>query len=134
MSKLQTVTSKTKKALSASTPKARLTLIPTTNRNVAMNNSNAVNLNNQPRSEEQRQEAALLIVYKANQLSRSANCNAWAIQSIGKAINQNIVNGMSVDNETISGLLCAIDSLTNVIINESASLENLIDAGEYSDD
>lgn len=135
MPKSQIVTNRNKKASSATTPKAsHLTLIPPVNRNIAMNNSTANCINNQIRSKEECQRAALLIIYKADQLSQSANNKSWAIQSIGKTINQNIINNMPIDDNMLSGLLHAIEVLTTDLINESSALESLIDAGEYSDE
>lgn len=123
----------TKKALSARTPKA-LNIIPLRFRNEIMRNNNALAANNQICTDEQRQQAALLIVCKASLLSQSANYKAWAIKSIGKAINQNIVDNMPINDNVIGGLLHAIEVLTEHLVDESSDLKTLIDAGEYSDE
>lgn len=122
-----------KKALSAPTPKA-LNIIPLQFRNEIMRNSNALATNNQIRSEQERQQAALLIICKAGILSQSTNYKAWAIKSIGKTINQNIVDNTPIDSNVIGGLLHAVEVLTEHLIDESSALKALINEGEYSDE
>ncbi|AZS49343.1 hypothetical protein DM558_00475 [Entomomonas moraniae] len=117
---------KTKKALSARTPKARLTLIPTFNRNIAMKNSTALNLNNQPLS---------ALEYKVKDQSEFMQKAGRSINAITQCLQISFSNycdgiGDVLPENEISSLLEAIDLLSADLENRACGLEtSLVNGG-----
>lgn len=120
---MQSRKSQTKKALSASTPKAPiLKLIPTINRNTAMNNSNALAANNQLPDE------IALIIYQAKLTHQTMWSNGKALHTLGTMIKEGI------NKENLKGIGYNIELLANNLMDWSLSLEKTLADGGFDNE
>lgn len=123
MQKNQLATNRNKKASSAATLKAsHLTVVPTINRNTAMNNSNALATNNQLPDE------ITLIIYQAKLTHQTMWSSSKALHTLGTMIKEGI------NKENLKGIGYNIELLANNLMDWSLSLEKTLADGGFDNE
>lgn len=131
MQKSQIATSRKQKASSAVTPKASHLRI-VSERDTNMNNSTALDLNNQVTPELAR------IVRQAKNIAEMVNKSAHALKSIGKIIDMDVTNkdagNDSLNGYILGGLSQAIDLITGQLEEGAEDLGDSLIKGGYANE